>query len=322
MDLWQLIPPLALGLDSLFGDPPGRPHPVRLIGNFLNLLETRARAWAKARPGHLKLAGIACVLCVAGGCGAAVYFLTRLPGAGWFIALYFAYAGLALQSLCAEVDKARRAVEEDGLEAGRQAVALLVSRDVSAASEDDLSRALAETLAENINDGVIAPFFWLCLAGPAGMWVYKAVSTMDSMWGYKSPDWRDLGWAAARLDDLLAWIPARISAAALWLMPVLPGSRSRPKWRDVAAQARQMSSPNAGWPMAMAAWRLERSMGGPTCYHGELVDKPRLGPESALPWDEDSLLMLLEHARRAALCACALMWLGCAGVKYLWVAPL
>ena len=327
MDIWPLLPPLALGLDALLGDPRGWPHPVRYIGLALDKAEKMARAWAAkaaaakdaaakaaaasgAERHRLRLAGAIVALLVAGGGGGLVYFFCALPGLGFFIALYFAYAGLALRGLIEEVDRARGEIFVYGLKAGRAAVAGLVSRDVAEADEDDLYRALAETLAENFNDGVVAPFFWLCLGGPAGLWAYKAISTMDSMWGYKTEGWRDLGMAGARADDVMAWLPARISALILRVFSGKSGSVAGPwpGWVIIAAQARKMASPNSGWPMSVAAWLQGRAMGGPTRYHGETVEKPRLGPEKALSWDNDSLLALLTRVRRAGLLGCLALW--------------
>lgn len=318
MDAWTFLPLLALGLDVLLGDPRGWPHPVRLIGLALNKAESLARAWAKkggavlsGEGRRLRLAGAVFVLLIVGGCGGLVYLFCAVPGLGFFIALYFAYAGLALRGLIDEVDRAREELYLHGVEAGRAAVAGLVSRDVSAAGEDDLYRALAETLAENFNDGAVAPFFWLCLGGPWGLWIYKAVSTMDSMWGYKTETWRDLGMAGARADDVLAWLPARLSALLLRIFAYKAGEGAAPwpGWVIIGAQARKMSSPNAGWPMSATAWLSNRAMGGPTLYNGEMVEKPRLGPKDALPWDNDALLLLLTRVRRAGWLGCVVLWL-------------
>ncbi len=323
-DAWQLLPLLALGLDALLGDPRGWPHPVRLIGRILDKLEPLARSWAaevggvsqaavasaEAEGKRLRLAGLAAVLLVAGGSGTLAYLLSSLPGAGWLFALYFAYAGLALHGLIQEVDRARQILHLEGAEAGRLAVSGLVSRDVSTADEDNLYRALAETLAENFNDAVVAPFFWLCLTGPAGLWAYKAVSTMDSMWGYKNERWRDLGRTAARLDDGLAWLPARISAAMLRFTFFGKKSGFWPGWGVIAGQAKTMASPNAGWPMSVAAWLHGCAMGGLTAYHGEIVEKPRLGPDDAPAWNNISLQGLLQHVRLAALAGCLGLWLA------------
>jgi adenosylcobinamide-phosphate synthase len=325
-EAWLLLPLLALGLDALLGDPRGWPHPVRLLGLALNRLEFWIRARVErigekcgnaqsavitdAKVKRLRQAGVATVVLIAGGSGLVVYLFSIAPGIGWLCALYFAYAGLAARGLIHEVNQAQQILRLEGVEAGRVAVSGLVSRDVSTASEDDLYRALAETLSENLNDAVIAPFFWLCLAGPWGLWVYKAVSTMDSMWGYKTERWRDLGWAAARLDDILAWVPARLTAFILRFTMFKVGESAWSGWTVVAGQARKMSSPNAGWPMTVAAWLHGRAMGGPTLYRGEVTNKPHLGPENAIAWDNASLEGLLRHVSLASWLGCFIIWLA------------
>lgn len=270
-----LVPLLALFLDARFADPRNIPHPVRLIGKAYGFLENPARSF-----GHERLAGVLCVLAVSGGAWLPVRFLIGLPFVGCFIALYLCFAGLAMGTLLREAGAALKAVESEDPERARLAVSMLVSRDTARLDKNELCRALAESVSENFNDALVAPFFWLLAGGPAGLWAYKAVSTADSMWGYMTPKWRDLGWAGARLDDLLAWIPARLSAFFL-----LAGSYaahcpgSFPGWRVIAGQAKSMKSPNSGWPMAMAAWLHDTRMGGPTVYFGELVQKPVLGPD-------------------------------------------
>jgi len=274
------LPVLATVLDLIVGDPKRLPHPVRLIGRFLDWLERHAREWV---PG-LKVSGALCVLLTAGGAWAVVEFFTGLPYFGMLASLYFAYAGLALGEL---LDEGRDALEimEEGqlneaqLEEAREAVGLLVSRDTTSMDEAELRKTLAETLSENLCDGFVAPLFYLVLGGPALMWAYKAVSTMDSMWGYRTERFRELGWAAAKADDVLAYIPARLTA--LFLLGA--GALLRLPWREalrhVPAEARTMDSPNAGWPMSTCAWLLQGSMGGAAVYFGEAKMKPELGPK-------------------------------------------
>ncbi|MBG3878297.1 cobalamin biosynthesis protein, partial [Desulfovibrio oxamicus] len=212
------------------------------------------------------------------------------PWLGALVAVYFAWAGLALGSLLREGRRTLHAIEHGTLDEARTAVSMLVSRDTAQLDRPDLRRALAETLAENFNDGFVAPFFWLLLGGPAALWAYKAVSTMDSMWGYRTDRWRDLGRACARLDDVLAWLPARLAVFFLWLSAPLvlagKGARGGPGgthggWQGfgpMARDARSMESPNAGWPMSAAAWLHGAPMGGPTPYFGAVKHKPVLGP--------------------------------------------
>lgn len=343
--LWMM--PLAVALDLLSGSDaamrarcllPGcgngrLPHPVQLIGLWLNLLEPRLRALAprlertegflpdvlcdgEVRAGFL---GLVFTVVLTAAVAAA---LIRLPFVGLLAAVYLCYAGLALGQLLRAGREALDALERDDVEDARRRIAMLVSRDVSRADRRDLFRSLAETLAENFNDGFVAPLFWLTVGGPAGLWMYKAVSTIDSMWGYRTPAWEGLGKAAARLDDVLAFFPARLSVFLLWV--VGQGASVPGAWPGVAVvrrQAAQMASPNAGWPMAAAAWLHGAPMGGPTVYHGEVVDKPRLGPDAAAadrygdrfgPWDAPRLRSLLRHLLTAGvaatLTALAVLW--------------
>ncbi|MDO5484543.1 MAG: CobD/CbiB family cobalamin biosynthesis protein, partial [Desulfovibrionaceae bacterium] len=215
-------------------------------------------------------------------------------------------------------------VENLAPEHAREALSWLVSRDTSQMDRPLMRKTLADTLSENFTDALMAPFFWLLLTGPVGLWLYKAVSTTDSMWGYLTVRWRWLGWAGARGDDLLAFIPARLSAVLLWLTDALlrrfrPAARcwsgAWPGLRVVARQAGGMPSPNSGWSMAACAWLCGARMAGPSVYFGHLVDKPWLGPSEsgALLWDEGLLrgLCALMRAGAAlgglALCCCA--WL-------------
>jgi adenosylcobinamide-phosphate synthase len=289
------LPLLAVVLDIIFGDPQHLPHPVRFIGRWLDWLEPRARAWKL----NLRLSGLACVLLTAGGAALAVHLLTEIRYLGMLFAIYFAYAGLALGELIDDGRDALDMIEDGDLAGAREAVGMLVSRETANMDAAELRRTLAETVSENLSDGFFAPLFYLVLGGPALMWAYKAVSTMDSMWGYKTDRFRDLGRAAARTDDLLAFIPARLTA--LFLLGA--GFLLRLPWRDaksrLATDARKMESPNAGWPMAACAWLLQGSMGGPAVYFGEAKWKPNLGPEGQ-DWSPEKLKRLFRLALFAA----------------------
>ncbi len=271
---------LAVCLDLAVGDPRSWPHPVRLIGAGYAALDRLAdrRGWRTRGFGACCVAGMA----VTG--GGLVGLAGRLPYVGWVVALYFAFAGLALGSLLREGRRAARLLEAGDLEAGRAVVAGLVSRDVSGLDGPGLWRALAESVSENANDGFVAPLFFLALGGPGLLWAYKAVSTADSMWGYKTDRYVRLGWFAARCDDVLAYAPARLTAGAMVLAGRLLGLGRGLCWRDMVRDAKRSASPNAGWPMAAAAWVCGGGMGGPSVYFGELVDKPAMGPRHAT-WD-------------------------------------
>lgn len=290
-------------LDLLFGDPADWPHPVRLIGRALDRLEGWARrSWLGPR-----LAGAVAVAGLAGVSMLLVRLLTGLPLLGEMLALYLGYAGLALGCLLREVQAVLNLLESGRLAAARVHLAGLVSRDTTDMTEEEVLRALGETLAENFNDGFVAPFFWLSLLGPAALWGYKAVSTADSMWGYRTERFEELGKAGARADDVLAWVPARLAALLIWMAGWILGKRAA--WQDIAADARTMDSPNAGWPMSAAAHAAGVSMGGPTRYFGEIKDKPPLGPQG-VTWSATGIRRMRRVIVAAALLVVAVLTLS------------
>lgn len=330
--IWMM--PLAVTLD-LAVRYPHIPHPVSLIGSMLDALERRMRPLAGKLQGGNPVstlsngefrAGLLALLIAVTLSVLAVRLLGALPVLGGWILLFLCYSGLALGHLLRVGRKALAALERGDIEEGRLRVSHLVSRDLRTAETRDIYRALAESLAENFNDAFIAPLFWLAMGGPVGLWAYKTVSTADSMWGYRTERWEYFGKAAARADDVLAFVPARLSALLLWLTAYGMGIHTElwPGWREVRAQARNMESPNAGWPMAVAAWMHGAGMGGPTTYHGEIVDKPRLGPVSTLSadmpgdvlWDGAKIRSLMFHLFVAGLagtiiallCLIAALW--------------
>ncbi len=292
---------LAVVLDLAVADPSFLYHPVRALGALMDKEEALAR-----RMGGLSLKwwGILFVLLNALGAWLVVRLLTSIPMLGWLFALYFAYAGLALGQLWRDGRRVARLIDSGDLSDARLALAHLVTRDTSAMDEQALRRSLAETLSENMNDGFVAPFFYLVIGGPALMWFYKTVSTMDSMWGYKTEQYREFGWAAARTDDVLAFLPARMTAffmlGAGWIL-------SMDVYRafdNMRPDALKTESPNAGWPMSAAAWLLGAWVGGPAVYFGRLKDKPVLGPAEGA-WDRVKTARLLRLVLATGLVATA-----------------
>jgi adenosylcobinamide-phosphate synthase len=190
---------------------------------------------------------------------------------------------------------------------------MLVSRDTSVLDRQGVYRTLAESVSENVNDGFVAPLFYLLLGGPVLMWIYKAVSTMDSMWGYSTPRWRELGRAGAKTEDVLSAVPARIT----YLLAVLAAWLLRLSWRETLRrtprQARRMKSPNAGWPMAACAWAVGAEMGGQALYFGETREKPRLGPADK-GWDKKAIQRLfrlvLTMGMAWTLLGSAVLWMA------------
>ncbi|MGE4555474.1 MAG: adenosylcobinamide-phosphate synthase CbiB [Desulfovibrionaceae bacterium] len=304
--LTLLTPPAAIVLDALLGDPPTLPHPVRLIGLWLEKLEACLRRIKFA--GYL--GGVLAVILTAGIVGLAVKLLTSIPLLGVLTTLYFAWAGLSLGQLVREGRRVHRHLASHELEEARNLVGRLVSRDVSNMDAVGLRRALAESMSENLSDAFVAPFFFLCIAGPAGLWVQRAVSTMDSMWGYRTEKYSQLGWAAARLDDVFCFIPARLTSLAMLGAGALLGLDWRNGYDHVMDDAAKSESVNAGWPMATAAWLLGASMGGKDVYFGETKDKPVMGPEGE--WTDMRLTRLLKLVVVSALISAAVLYL------YVW----
>ena len=290
------VPFLAAILDAIFGDPPGWPHPVRLIGALCQRVEPLARRLVARE----FWAGFLAVFLVLVATWIPVRLLLLFPYAvATLIAAYLGFAGLALGQLLREGRAATALLENGEVEAARAAISMLVSRDLSQAEPHDLCRALAETLAENVNDAFIAPLFWFALGGPVALWIYKAVSTMDSLWGYTHAPWTRFGTTAAILDDALAFVPARITMLALYLAALVrtrwpnrfgqkAGPLLWPGFRRVVQDADKMKSPNSGWPMATCAWLHGASMGGPTVYAGTVVEKPSMGP-LGVAWTPEKL---------------------------------
>lgn len=319
MEYWWLIP-VAFFLDMAFGDPslPWR-HPVTIIGKILQGLEPWARRAGGSRP-----VGLLCLLLTVAITGYGVYILTALPIVGLVMSAYFAYAGLATRSLLQTCEEIINVIEEGSLEEAQQALSRIVTRDTTVQDRDALRKSLADSLSENVTDAVVAPMFWLLLGGPVGLWCYKVVSTTDSMWGYKIEKWLTLGWAGARMDDVLAYIPARLAALLLWAAGTLArvsqhNSGRWPGFAVIARQAAGMESPNSGWPMAAAAWLLGARMGGPTVYFGVMNNKPWVGPpaEEAQAWDAQRLRALLVLVRNAALLGAACFYV--VGLAVYWL---
>ena len=199
------------------------------------------------------------------------------PGATLLLGL-FASSLLAQRSLDTHVTAVAAGLEKDGLEGGRRAVAMIVGRDPEQLDEAGVSRAAIESLAENFSDGVVAPLFWLALAGLPGILIYKAVNTADSMVGHLSDRHRAFGWAAARLDDLINLPASRLSA--IWIAVAaayVPGASSAAALQTIRRDASRHRSPNAGWPEAAVAGALGLRLAGPRVYHGQLVADAWMG---------------------------------------------
>ena len=252
-------------LDALLGEPKWLwsrlPHPAVLMGRLIGWADARFNKGSQRRArGVALLAGL---VALGWALGAA---LAALPGA---VAEVLALAMLLAQRSLAEhvgavADGLRLSVGE-----GRRAVARIVSRDTAAMGESEVARAALESAAENLSDGVIAPAFWFAVAGLPGLLLYKITNTADSMIGHRTPRHEEFGWAAARFDDLLNLIPARLTALLIWA--TAPRRKALPA---IMAEAPRHRSPNAGWPEAAMAQVLGIALSGPRTYDGQRRDYP------------------------------------------------
>ena len=298
-----LISPLALALERQLGYPQRLVgiigHPVMWFGKLISFCETRLNTPART-PAQRRLAGIVAlgllllsVLIVTVGIRTVLSWLPL----GWLIEMLLATAFLAQKELGRAVTAVSDALRTS-LDAGREAVSHVVGRDPQALDEAGVARAAVETLAESTSDGVVAPWLFLVLFGLPGIALYKAVNTADSMIGHLNDRYRDYGWAAAKLDDLLNWLPARLSAilvtAACFFVP---GASPGQAWATARRDAQKHESPNAGWPEAAFAGALGFKLGGPRSYDGELVDLPAFGDGKAGLGPSDILRAILLYRR-------------------------
>jgi adenosylcobinamide-phosphate synthase len=268
----------AFALDLLIADPRGWPHPVVWIGRLISAGETLLREQIRDE----YWGGLLLVLLVLGTTGLSALLALTLAGAvaGWLqllISLWLTSSCLALRGLHLESKPVIEALQRGELDEARQALAMIVGRDTAQLDEAGILRATVETLAENASDGVIAPLFYLCLGGPVAGLLYKAVNTLDSMIGYKNQRYLHFGRVAAKLDDLLNWIPARLTAVLLVVAAWLTGLDGPGAWRMMRRDAKGHLSPNAGWPEAAAAGALGLQLGGGAVYFGEYIEKATFG---------------------------------------------
>lgn len=274
-------------LDLILGDPPDIPHPVRLIGKLIAGVEKRLcqSDEGKENKNVLELRrGAALVLIVLTGVVSAAAVLLVFaywlhPYAGMLTECVMTYQILAVKSLKIESMKVYRHLKEGDLEKARAAVSMIVGRDTKRLDEEGVARAAVETVAENTSDGVIAPMLYLAAGGPVLGFFYKAVNTMDSMIGYKNEKYLYFGRAAAKLDDILNFIPARISALLMIVSSLAAGScfSAGDALAVYKRDRRKHASPNAAQTEAVCAGALGIRLGGDADYFGKTVKKPYIG---------------------------------------------
>jgi adenosylcobinamide-phosphate synthase len=276
---------VAVAADLALGDPAYRWHPIRLVGAALTWTEGRLRVagFDGYGGGILLFAALATVSVVV-----VVGILAASSVASWLLLWmvhgFSLYSLLALGELVRYVRRIETAVREGDLSRARRSVSELVGRDTAAMDGPACRRAAVESLSENLTDGFVSPLFWYVIAGLPGIVVFKVVSTMDSMVGYKTPQYLRFGWCGARLDDFMNYVPARVT----WLViaaiaAVLPAFSGRKAWRVGLRQHGLLLGPNSGWSEGATAGALERQIVGPIWLNGVLVTDLWIGDASDPP---------------------------------------
>jgi adenosylcobinamide-phosphate synthase len=280
---------LAVAIDLAVGDPVYGAHPVRLIGRTLGWLEVALRRVSADGyiGGVLLFIGLSAVWVF--GLSFTVAWLSSIsPIAAWCTHLFLLYSFLALGDLLHHGWRIERAVGRGNLDEARAAVSQLVGRDTDRLDEGGCRRAAIESLSENLTDGFISPLCWYVAAGIPGLALFKVVSTMDSMVGYKTPRYLRFGWCGARLDDAMNFVPARLTFGLVAATAaVMPGYSARKAMRVGWSQHAILPGPTAGWSEATFAGALQRKLVGPIWMHGQAVTDLWLGDPADPPLETD-----------------------------------
>ena len=276
---------IAIGfiLDMLIGDPEWFPHPVRYIGKWISFAEGVLRK----KGGNLRTSAvwltISTVIVTVSTCALVLFLLSCIGKWALFVGVCLLnWMGFSMKCLAKEANGVAAALDE-GLEAGRKRVARIVGRDTDTLTEEEIIKATIETVAENTSDGVVSPMFYSLLGGPLLLWAFKAVSTLDSMVGYMDDKYRDIGWFSAKLDDVLNFIPARLTAICLCASAWFVDKDAKNAWKIMRRDHKNHKSPNCAWPEAAVAGALHIQLGGTHDYFGVSVEKPTIGDDLQKP---------------------------------------
>lgn len=307
-------------LDALLGDPRRIPHPIVAMGNAIAWLEPRLRAAFPDTPSGARRAGVVLVAVLCAGSFGATWCLIAVAGLvhpllGFAVETWLCYQALAACELRRQSMRVVRELTRGGLPAARRAVGMIVGRDTEALDERDVLKAAVETVAENTADGVVGPLVYLIVGGaPLGM-LYKAVNTMDSMVGYKNERYLDFGRAAARVDDVLGFVPARLAALCMIAAASVAGLSAKGAWRIWRRDRFNHASPNSAQTESAMAGALGVELAGSAVYFGKLVEKPTMG-DATRPIEREDV----RRANRLMVLASALSLVVLGGARIALVA--
>ena len=274
---WILALMIGFVLDLLLGDPEWLYHPVCIIGKYISFMEKNLRN----RGGNLRKSAVfltaSTVLLTMAVVAVLMWLLSLIGRIPLLIGMSLLnWMGIAVTCMAKEARGVAKALDK-GVEAGRTQVARIVGRDTQSLNEEEIIKATIETVAENTTDGVISPLFYAAIGGPVLLWGFKAASTLDSMVGYLDEKYRDIGWSSAKLDDVLNYLPARITALLMCLAAFFTGMDGKNAWRLVQRDHANHKSPNCAWSEAAAAGAMHIQLGGTHDYFGKPIEKPTIG---------------------------------------------
>jgi len=279
---------LALSLEWLIGDPSNRFHPVAWFGRWASWCESFLYD-------NSRQAGVLTWLFVVGGAFVLLWLGHVLFG--WLFDVLLLWLSMGWKSLFEHV---KAVLDAKTVKEAREALALIVSRDVKTMKREETRRSAVESLAENASDAVIAPLFWFVVLGPLGAALYRMINTLDAMWGYRNTRYEQFGCCAAKVDDVVNWLPARITARLmLWV-----GEST--DWQRVKEQADTHASPNAGWPEVALAYAADIRLGGSVLRDGKLDERPFYGADDARDVDAIAASEALNIVRNTLIMAALL----------------
>ena len=269
---------IAFIIDLLLGDPKGYPHPVKIIARLAYGTENLSKKFLS----NNKIAGIITTITVVATSFLVVWLIIQgldyiHPSLGWIASIFFIYTALSIRNLFDESRPVFQFLKETNIIKARESLSRIVGRDTTNLKKNEIVRATVETIAESTVDGIIAPLFFTFLGGAPLVVAYKAINTMDSLFGYKNETYRDFGWAPARLDDLANWVPARLALPVISIGAVFCGLSGRKSLAIALRDGSKHPSPNSGLPEAAMAGALGIRLGGASFYSGQLNDKPFIG---------------------------------------------
>lgn len=310
-------------VDLLLGDPHSWPHPVKVMGRLIYYLTNKFNQ--PAYSSHQKRwLGLMTWIITVGLSGIIIYFILYLCRFNQLLYLlvgtYFSYTCISTQQLAIEARKVIKLLQKNDLALARQQLAMIVGRDTKNLNREEILKATIETVAENTSDGVIAPLCYLMLGGPTLGIIYKSINTLDSMIGYNNEKYRDFGRFAAKCDDLVNYLPARIT----WLLLIISGwilqGDVHEAWLVGKRDCKKHLSPNSAFPEAVVAGMLHLQLGGPHYYFGKLVNKPYIGDDFQVMVNVNHLKKTITMLYVTAIIALIIL----AGLRliYLWKWPI